>query len=143
MNASRNSLKIHSNQTKIENILLFSEHKTCTSEEFACKNNEGECIPLAWMCDQNNDCTDGSDEAACSKLNLHVLSLLLFEKKIKHFLYHSFHHHHHHGNKKEGKSFLFFYNTHIYGNISFWVLSSLFYCMLWLKYILYNNWNKN
>ncbi|KAJ6635658.1 Low-density lipoprotein receptor-related protein 1, partial [Pseudolycoriella hygida] len=50
------------------------EHKTCTSEEFACKNNEGECIPLAWMCDQNNDCTDGSDEAACSKLNFNHLT---------------------------------------------------------------------
>ncbi|XP_037050177.1 low-density lipoprotein receptor-related protein 8-like isoform X8 [Bradysia coprophila] len=43
------------------------KHKTCTSEEFACKNNEGECIPLAWMCDQNDDCTDGSDEAACNE----------------------------------------------------------------------------
>ncbi len=55
----------------------FSEHKTCTSEEFACKNNDGECIPLSWMCDQNDDCTDGSDEAACSKLILYVLSLFI------------------------------------------------------------------
>lgn len=47
--------------------LLFSENKACTSEEFTCKNNIGECIPLAWMCDQNNDCSDGSDEAACSE----------------------------------------------------------------------------
>lgn len=72
----------------------FSEHKTCTSEEFACKNNEGECIPLAWMCDQNNDCTDGSDEAACSKLNLHVVFVLvhihnLLEEEITFLFTHS------------------------------------------------------
>lgn len=39
----------------------------CSSEEFTCKNTEGECIPMAWVCDQNEDCTDKSDEAACSK----------------------------------------------------------------------------
>lgn len=44
----------------------------CTSEEFTCKNTEGECIPMAWVCDQNEDCSDKSDEAACSKCEARV-----------------------------------------------------------------------
>lgn len=43
------------------------EGKACSSEEFACKSNNGECIPLTWMCDGNKDCNDGSDEASCSE----------------------------------------------------------------------------
>lgn len=43
------------------------ETKTCSSEDFTCRSNNGECIPLAWMCDQNKDCSDGSDESSCSK----------------------------------------------------------------------------
>lgn len=46
---------------------VISEAKICSSEEFTCKSANGECIPLAWMCDMNRDCTDGSDEAQCSK----------------------------------------------------------------------------
>lgn len=42
-------------------------NKVCTSEEFTCKSNEGECIPLTWVCDETSDCTDGSDETNCSK----------------------------------------------------------------------------
>lgn len=48
-------------------ILIFLGSHTCSPEEFACKSGEGECIPLSWMCDQNKDCRDGSDEAQCSK----------------------------------------------------------------------------
>lgn len=44
-----------------------SETKVCSSEDFTCRSNNGECIPLAWMCDGNKDCTDGSDEASCSE----------------------------------------------------------------------------
>lgn len=48
-------------------VHFFLEKNVCTSEEFTCKSTEGECIPMAWVCDQNDDCTDKSDEAACSK----------------------------------------------------------------------------
>lgn len=41
----------------------------CNPDEFTCKGHPGECVPLTWMCDDNADCTDGSDEKACSKLH--------------------------------------------------------------------------
>ncbi|XP_052758612.1 low-density lipoprotein receptor isoform X9 [Galleria mellonella] len=36
------------------------ESRTCTSSEFRCKT--GRCIPLSWRCDNEKDCSDGSDE---------------------------------------------------------------------------------
>jgi hypothetical protein len=45
----------------------LTDVKKCTTEEFTCRSRPGECIPLSWMCDDNPDCTDGSDEKACSK----------------------------------------------------------------------------
>lgn len=47
---------------------FITETKICTAEEFTCRTTPGECIPLGWMCDQSRDCSDGSDEASCSKL---------------------------------------------------------------------------
>uniref|UniRef100_A0A1A9VH15 Uncharacterized protein n=1 Tax=Glossina austeni TaxID=7395 RepID=A0A1A9VH15_GLOAU len=46
-------------------LVLPAQSKTCSPDEFTCKSGEGECIPLAWMCDQSKDCSDGSDEASC------------------------------------------------------------------------------
>lgn len=46
----------------------FSEQKVCGVDEFTCRSASGECVPLTWMCDDNPDCSDGSDEKACSKL---------------------------------------------------------------------------
>lgn len=43
------------------------EKHVCTPEEFTCKSTDGECIPMSWVCDQNPDCSDGSDEQNCSK----------------------------------------------------------------------------
>ena len=39
--------------------------KTCRPEQFTCFN--GQCIPQGWICDDSEDCTDGSDEQNCSK----------------------------------------------------------------------------
>lgn len=45
----------------------LTEVKSCGPEEFTCRGRDGECVPLTWMCDDNADCSDGSDEKACSK----------------------------------------------------------------------------
>jgi hypothetical protein len=42
-------------------ILLLSETRVCPNTDFRC-NSTGRCIPLAWACDGEDDCTDGSDE---------------------------------------------------------------------------------
>jgi len=50
------------------NILnLITEQKLCGPDEFTCKSTPGECVPLTWMCDDNDDCSDRSDEKSCSK----------------------------------------------------------------------------
>lgn len=36
----------------------------CQNDDFKCKEN-GVCIPRQWICDNNWDCKDGSDEVDC------------------------------------------------------------------------------
>lgn len=49
-----------------KNVLsLFVEIGECESDEFKCDN--GRCITIRWICDQETDCDDGSDEANCGK----------------------------------------------------------------------------
>lgn len=40
-------------------LLVFNN--TCSSNEFMCQNRQ--CIPKHFMCDHDNDCSDGSDES--------------------------------------------------------------------------------
>lgn len=38
----------------------------CTADQFECAN--GLCIPKSWICDNDNDCKDYSDELNCTKI---------------------------------------------------------------------------
>ncbi|CAH3187845.1 unnamed protein product [Porites evermanni] len=49
----------------VVDTLKTSAPKTCRPEQFTCSN--GQCIPQGWICDDSEDCNDGSDEQNCSK----------------------------------------------------------------------------
>ena len=46
----------------LEEALPFVLVEACA--EFTC--NDGECIYNGWLCDGDNDCSDGEDEANCT-----------------------------------------------------------------------------
>lgn len=48
-------------------LLRITGQRVCGADEFTCRSAAGECVPLTWMCDDNPDCSDSSDEKACSK----------------------------------------------------------------------------
>ncbi|XP_011630840.1 uncharacterized protein LOC105422952 isoform X2 [Pogonomyrmex barbatus] len=50
----------------------------CKPKHFEC--TPGECIPSPWVCDGEEDCTNGADERKC------IMDLNLFEKSAKHKL---------------------------------------------------------
>ena len=63
---------------------------TCKKKEFQCRN--GECIPKAYRCDKDNDCTDGSDETNCpSNTGIHpfFLQISLFTYIIIYIAFYS------------------------------------------------------
>ena len=41
--------------------LLSSAERTCGVEEWTCQSGKGQCIPMAWVCDEHEDCDDASD----------------------------------------------------------------------------------
>ena len=43
-------------------MFLFLASRTCGPEEWSCRSRSGQCIPLAWLCDEHEDCEDASDE---------------------------------------------------------------------------------
>lgn len=42
-------------------MLCLTAQVTCDSNHFQCLS-DGECIPNLWVCDDEEDCEDGSDE---------------------------------------------------------------------------------
>lgn len=42
----------------------FSAYPVCNKQQFQCKNKR--CISRKWLCDGEDDCRDGSDEAECT-----------------------------------------------------------------------------
>lgn len=77
--AARGAAGILSRKLKIglQSIVHLVGMKNCTADQFTCHSGNGECVALAWMCDGHRDCSDGSDEAECSKI-LHRSSVLRF-----------------------------------------------------------------
>lgn len=45
--------------------VFISVSRTCDSTYFRCHN--AHCIPGRWFCDDDQDCSDGSDESECGK----------------------------------------------------------------------------
>ena len=57
---------------------LLTAPTVCRMVEFQCKNKV--CIDALYVCDHDNDCTDGSDEAPytlCSKLLIFLTNNLI------------------------------------------------------------------
>ena len=51
----------------------------CSMDQFRCENKK--CIPVAWACDQIDDCGDDSDETTrCSKGILFVIMFIDYRK---------------------------------------------------------------
>ena len=49
------------------------EGRTCFGDLFTCAN--GNCIPRIYVCDNDNDCLDNSDETEeCGELDRHAFS---------------------------------------------------------------------
>uniref|UniRef100_A0A670I7D0 Low-density lipoprotein receptor-related protein 8 n=1 Tax=Podarcis muralis TaxID=64176 RepID=A0A670I7D0_PODMU len=46
-------------------LLSPSSAKECEEDQFQCRNER--CIPSIWKCDEDDDCSDNSDEADCPK----------------------------------------------------------------------------
>lgn len=47
---------------------------TCDESHFQCLS-DGECIPDVWVCDDEEDCEDGSDERQhCRKYIFYIMS---------------------------------------------------------------------
>lgn len=47
-------------------FFLAGSQANCTTDQYECAN--GLCIPKTWLCDNDNDCKDFSDELNCTKM---------------------------------------------------------------------------
>jgi len=51
--------------TSLSPSCALTAAKQCKDDEFHCTN--GQCVSTSFVCDNDNDCSDGSDEATCPK----------------------------------------------------------------------------
>lgn len=50
-------------------VCILTAQVTCDDSHFQCLS-DGECIPDVWVCDNEEDCEDSSDERHCREYNL-------------------------------------------------------------------------
>ena len=56
----------HTKNQSFEQHDFFAVPITCDPNHFQCKINEGtSCVNIAWVCDGEKECSDGSDEMDC------------------------------------------------------------------------------
>jgi hypothetical protein len=58
---SKNTLSGVNQFCEFEIVSYFLDGKSCAPHEFRC-NATGRCIPWSWVCDREEDCSDGADE---------------------------------------------------------------------------------
>jgi len=57
-------------------LCMLCLYAACSSDEFQCKNSR-DCIPVTWVCDEENDCEDSSDEQNCRELLFHWFTYII------------------------------------------------------------------
>lgn len=56
-------------------VCIATAQVTCDDSQFQCLS-DGECIPDVWVCDDEEDCEDGSDERQhCRKYIFTLLAI--------------------------------------------------------------------
>ena len=56
----------------LNTYFCVAAYRECSETEWRCPLT-GRCIRQEWVCDHDNDCGDGTDEAACGKSHENLL----------------------------------------------------------------------
>ena len=69
----KNSSKVVTASTIITTTTKLTKCSRCSPNDFTCATG-CECFPRAWVCDGNDDCSDGSDELNCANTSQPITS---------------------------------------------------------------------